>query len=185
MLLFPCSSVGTTLQPSFALCSFLPVWLKQIYSGFWMKACLRDWPPQPGPRGNSQFDRNDSNVRTIKLNLGKQWIQVWFFKGVEGPCFSAERCVFLKNSTVFFVLYSCLPHKAFETVRRSICESNVQKEEVAAAAAPVESVHPLCLWRRDYTLNPGMLRQKDRKKKRLFFSERHCREKKIKGGFPD
>lgn len=71
--------------------------------------------------------------------------------------------------TVFFISCVCLPHKAFETVRRSIWESNAQKEKVAAAAAPVESGHslslsqPASLWGRDYTLNPGLSRQKDEK----------------------
>ncbi len=68
---------------------------------------------------------------------------------------------------VFFTSCICLPHEAFETVSRSICESNVQKEKVAVAAASVESRHSLCLsaslWGRDYTLNPGMSRQKDEK----------------------
>lgn len=69
--------------------------------------------------------------------------------------------------TVLYISRVRLRHKAFETVRRSICESNVQKEKVAAAAAPVEPALSLCLsaslWGRDYTLNPGMSRQRDEK----------------------
>lgn len=86
---------------------------------------------------------------------------------------------------VFFISCICLPLKAFETVRRSICESNVQKEKVAAAAASVESRHSLCLsaslWGRDYTLNPGMSRQKDEKD---YFSLADTAEKKrMRGAF--
>ena len=69
--------------------------------------------------------------------------------------------------SAFFILCVLLPHKAFETIRQSICESNVQKERVAAAAVPVESRHLLCLSAslsgRDYALNPGMSRRKDEK----------------------
>lgn len=39
----------------------------------------------------------------------------------------------------FFISHVCRPHRASKSVRRSICESNVQKQKVAAAAAPEES----------------------------------------------
>lgn len=88
--------------------------------------------------------------------------------------FGASECL-----TVFFIWCVCLPHEAFETVERSICESNVQKEKFAAAAASVEPVHSLCLsaslWGRDYTLNPGMSRQKDEKD---FFSQGDTAERR-------
>lgn len=96
-----------------------------------------------------------------------------------GICAGTSVCA-SEQFTVFFILCICLPHKALETGEWSICESNVQKEKVAAAAAPAESDRSLCLsaslWGGDYTLNLRTSRQEMK-------TTRNRRDKRTKGAF--